>query len=414
MGLQDFKRRIKMYSFNTVEEAIQDIKEGKIIVVVDDEDRENEGDLLMAAEKVTPEAINFMAKYGRGLICMPVIGERLEELGIHAMVNRNTDSHQTAFTLSIDAAETETGISAHERAVTVQKVLDPKATDKDFKRPGHMFPLESKKGGVLKRAGHTEAAVDLAQLAGLYPAGVICEIMNEDGTMARTPELMAYVKEHQLKIITIADLIDFRRKNEVYVKRSAEANLPTKYGDFKMVGYENTLNGEHHVALVKGDVTDGEPVLVRVHSECLTGDAFGSRRCDCGEQYAQAMRAIEAEGRGVLLYMRQEGRGIGLINKIKAYGLQDEGLDTVEANVALGFPADMRDYGIGAQILADLGIKKVKLMTNNPKKIKGLSGFGIDIVERVSIQMNHNERNVYYLKTKQKKLGHLLKFEEEQ
>ncbi|MDF2877554.1 MAG: bifunctional 3,4-dihydroxy-2-butanone-4-phosphate synthase/GTP cyclohydrolase, partial [Clostridia bacterium] len=302
----------------------------------------------------------------------------------------------------------------HERAVTVQKVLDPQATDKDFKRPGHMFPLESKKGGVLKRAGHTEAAVDLAQLAGLYPAGVICEIMNEDGTMARTPELMAYIKEHQLKIITIADLIDFRRKNEVYVKRAAEAKLPTKYGDFKMVGYENTLNGEHHVALVKGNVTDDEPILVRVHSECLTGDAFGSRRCDCGEQYAQAMRAIEAEGRGVLLYMRQEGRGIGLINKIKAYGLQDEGLDTVEANVALGFPADMRDYGIGAQILADLGIKKVRLMTNNPKKIKGLSGFGIEITQRVPIQMNHNERNVYYLKTKQQKLGHLLKFEEEQ
>lgn len=402
-----------MYKFNTIEEAIEDIKAGKMIVVVDDEGRENEGDLLMAAEKATPDAINFMAKYGRGLICLPVNKERLEQLNIHQMVTKNTDNHETAFTVSIDAADTTTGISAYERAATIVKILDPKATSGDFKRPGHVFPLEARAGGVLKRAGHTEAAVDMAILAGLKPAGVICEILNEDGTMARVPQLMEFVKLHDLKIITIEDLIAHRRKNEVLVDRVTDAKMPTKYGDFKIVGYENKLNGEHHVALVKGDVANGEPVLVRVHSECLTGDAFGSLRCDCGEQFASAARSIEQEGRGILLYMRQEGRGIGLINKLKAYALQDQGMDTVEANLALGFPADLRDYGIGAQILADLGVKKVKLMTNNPKKLTGLSGYGIEIVDRVPIQMNHNERNEYYLKTKKEKLGHMLNFKEE-
>lgn len=345
---------------------------------------------------------------------MPIIGEKLKELDIYPMVEKNTDARGTAFTVSIDAKEATTGISAYERSLTIQKVLAPEAKPEDFSRPGHIFPLESKKGGVLKRTGHTEASVDLASLAGLYPAGVICEIMSEDGTMARTPELMEFCKEHDLKIITIADLVAYRRKSEVYIQKSAEAKMPTKYGEFTVVGYENKLNNEHHVALIKGDVSDGDPVLVRVHSECLTGDCFGSLRCDCGEQFEAAMKKINEEGRGVLLYMRQEGRGIGLINKLKAYELQDQGMDTVEANLALGFPEDMRDYGIGAQILADLGVKKVRLMTNNPKKLVGLSGYGIEIVERVNIEMDYNEKNEYYLRTKKAKMGHMLNFKEEQ
>lgn len=402
-----------MNSFNTIPEAIEDIRQGKMVVVVDDEDRENEGDLVMAAEKSSPDAINFMAKFGGGLICMPVKKERLEELHIDRMVAKNTDPNKTAFTISIDATECKTGISAQERALTIRKVLDPVSAPKDFTRPGHIFPIEYREGGVLVRAGHTEASIDLATIAGLYPAGVICEIMNEDGSMARVPELMKYCTKHDLKIITIADLIDYRRKTEKMVTCNTVVNLPTRYGYFKAHSYQSLITGEDHLALVKGDISTDEPVIVRVHSECLTGDVFGSLRCDCGEQLDMAMKRISQEGRGVLLYMRQEGRGIGLANKMKAYHLQDEGMDTVEANQALGFSADMRDYGIGAEILADLGIRKIRLLTNNPKKISGIEGFGLEIVERMPIEVKHNANNKLYLMTKRDKLGHMLSFTEE-
>lgn len=397
-----------MAGFATIDEALQDLRDGKLILVIDDPDRENEGDLICAAEFATTENVNAMASLAKGLICMPMSKEMTKKLGLDQMVAVNTDNHSTAFTVSIDHVDTTTGISALERSMTAMKSVEDDAKPSDFRRPGHMFPLEAKAGGVLERMGHTEATVDLMRIARLKECGLCCEIMREDGTMMRTPELKEFAVRHGLKMITVADLITYRRRTEILVERVTEAEMPTKYGIFKAYGYVNKINGEHHIALVKGNIADGEPVLCRVHSECLTGDAFGSLRCDCGEQLAEALRRIEKKGRGVLLYMRQEGRGIGLINKLKAYHLQDGGMDTVEANLALGFKADLREYGTGAEILADLGVKKMILMTNNPLKIKGLDGFGLEVVGREPIEMTCNEKNEFYMYTKYKKMGHIL------
>ncbi len=400
-------------AFNTIEEAIEDIKTGKMIVVVDDEDRENEGDIIMAAEMVKPQHVNFITKEARGMLCVPITEDRARELNLDFMVQENTALHETPFTVTVDYKKgTTTGISAFDRAATIRALVDEKASTKDFARPGHIFPLVAKRGGVLKRAGHTEAAVDLAVLAGLKPAGVLCEIMDEDGSMARVPKLINFASQHGFKIITIADLINYRRKREKLVQRKVVVDLPSQYGDFKLHLYENTLDSKDNpVALVKGRIAGNEPVLVRVHSECLTGDVFHSKRCDCGDQLQKAMQMIQEEGKGVILYMRQEGRGIGLVNKLLAYSIQETGKDTVEANEILGFKPDLRDYGTGAQILKDLGLRKIRLMTNNPMKIIGLRGYDLEIVERVPIEVDPNEVNQFYLKTKRDKLGHLFKIE---